>query len=302
MLKGKDLLTLIDYSPKEIKEIIDLGIKVKKNPKKYQNALKQKTLAMLFMKTSTRTRLSFEAGMTQLGGHAIYLDWRTTNLTKGRLEEEIRCIDRYVDIIMARVYKHEEIQAIAKAADKPVINALCDLFHPCQALADFMTIIEKKKRAKGLKVAFVGDGNNVCNSLTVCGAKLGAKIAIGTPKGYEPLQRAIEEAKRHSEVMLYNSAQDAVRDADVVYTDTWVSMGQEEETEKRLKVFPAFQVNSGLMALAKKDALFMHCLPAHVGQEVTEDVLYSKNSVVFDQAENRMHVQKALMLKLLGKA
>ncbi|MEM4663141.1 MAG: ornithine carbamoyltransferase [Candidatus Diapherotrites archaeon] len=301
-MEGRDLLTLMEYKPNEIKQIIELGIKVKRNPKRYQNALKQKTLAMLFMKTSTRTRISFEAGMTKLGGHAIYLDWRTTNLTKGRLEEEIRCIDRYVDIIMARVYKHEEIQAIAKAAEKPVINGLCDLFHPCQALADFMTIIEKKKTAKGLKVAFVGDGNNVCNSLAICGARLGAKIAIATPKGYEPLKAAIDDARNYSEVLLYNSPEEAVKDADVVYTDTWVSMGQEEETEKRLKIFPPYQVNAKLMGFAKKDALFMHCLPAHIGQEVTEDVIYSKNSVVFDQAENRMHVQNALMLKLLGKA
>jgi len=302
MLKGRDLISLMEYKPKEIKQIIDLGIKVKKKPKRYSNSLRQKTLAMIFAKTSTRTRVSFEAGMTQLGGHAIYLDWRTTNLTKGRIEEEIRCIERYVDIIMARVYKHDEIKAIAEASKKPVINALCDLFHPCQALADLMTIREKKGKTKGIKIAYVGDGNNVCNSLAICGAKLGAEISIGTPKGYEPLKIAIDDAKAYSKVTLYNSAEEAVKDADVVYTDTWVSMGQEEETEKRLKIFPPFQVNPRLMSLAKRDALFMHCLPAHVGQEVTEEVLYSPNSVVFDQAENRMHVQKALMLLLLGKA
>ncbi len=301
MLKGRDLLTLIDYKPDEIKEIIELGIEVKKNPEKYCNALKHKTLAMLFMKTSTRTRISFEAGMTQLGGHAIYLDWRTTNLTRGRLEEEIRCIDRYVDIIMARVYKHEEIKAIAEAAEKPVINGLCNLFHPCQALADLMTIIEHKGNAN-VKIAYVGDGNNVCNSLMICGAKLGAEISIGVPKGYEPLERAVGEAKKYSEVSICNTAEEAVKDADVVYTDTWVSMGQEAETEKRLKIFPPFQLNMKLLKLAKPDALVMHCLPAHIGQEITADVIYSKNSVIFDQAENRMHVQKALMLKLLGKA
>ena len=302
MLKGRDLLTLIDYTPVEIEEIIDFGIEVKKRPERYYDSLKHKTLAMLFAKTSTRTRTSFEAGMTQLGGHAIFLDWRATNLTKGRLEEEIRCIDRYVDIIMARVYKHEEIQAIAQAAEKPVINALCNLFHPCQALADLMTVKEHKGRTAGLKIAYVGDGNNVCNSLMVCGAKLHAKISIGTPKGYEPLERAVKEARKYSEVNLYNSAEEAVKDADVVYTDTWVSMGQEEETKKRLKVFPPFQVNSKLMELAKPDALVMHCLPAHIGQEITADVIYSKNSVIFDRAENRMHAQKALMLKFLGKA
>jgi len=301
-LKGRDLLTLIDYTPAEIEDIVDFGIEVKKNPEKYCDSLKYKTLAMLFAKTSTRTRTSFEAGMTQLGGHAIFLDWRATNLTKGRLEEEIRCIDRYVDIIMARVYKHEEIQAIAEAAEKPVINALCDLFHPCQALADLMTIKEHKGKPSKLKIAYVGDGNNVCNSLMVCGAKLGAKISIGTPKGYEPLERAVEEARKYAEVNLYNTAEEAVKGADVVYTDTWVSMGQEAETEKRLKIFPPFQLNEKLLKLAKPDALVMHCLPAHIGQEITADVIYSKNSVIFDQAENRMHVQKALMLKLLGEA
>jgi ornithine carbamoyltransferase len=300
--REEDLLTLMQWSPETILKVLKLADDVKAHPERYHDALAHKTLAMIFQKTSTRTRISFEAGMAQLGGHAIYLDWRTTNLTKGRLDEEIRCIERYCDVIMARVYKHEDVVAMADAAEVPVINALCDKFHPCQILADLQTIKEKKGVWKGLKIAFVGDGNNVCNSLIVGGTKVGAEVCVGTAEGYEPLQQVVEHARKYGEVEVVYDPVEAVQDADVVYTDVWVSMGQEEEYEKRMKAFgERYQVNSKLMGHAKDDAIFMHCLPAMVGKEVTEEVLYSKHSVIFDQAENRMHAQKALLLKLLGK-
>ncbi len=283
-----DLLTLKDWSEKDILYIIDKAIEIKKNPQKYENSLKGKTLVMLFEKTSTRTRLSFEVGMTQLGGHAIFVDWKTSQLGKADLKDEIRCIDRYADIIMARVYKQESVDTMAKYSDKPVINGLSDTSHPCQILADLMTIKEKLGKLKGLKLAYIGDGNNVCNSLIVGCKKVGMKIAVAAPKGYEPLEKPD---------LLTTDPKQAAKDADVIYTDTWVSMGQEAEKEKRLKIFPPYQITKKLLG----KALFMHCLPAYRGYEVTDEVIDSKQSIVFDQAENRLHAQKAIMLKLLGK-
>lgn len=283
-----DLLTLKDWKKEDILYIIDKAIAIKKNPRKYFGVLKGKTLAMLFEKASTRTRISFEAGMTQLGGHAIFIDWETTQLGKADLKDEIQCIDRYVDIIMARVYNHEDIEKMAKYAEKPVINALSDKYHPCQILGDLVTIKEKLGKLDGLKLAYVGDGNNVCNSLIIGCKKVGIKIAVATPKGYGPLEKPD---------LLTNNPKEAVKDADVVYTDTWISMGQEEEKKKRMKIFPPYQVNKKLLG----KALFMHCLPAYRGYEVTDDVLDSKQSIVFEQAENRLHAQKAIILKLMGK-
>ena len=288
----KHLLTLKDYSGDWIDGMIDKAIKIKSNSGKYGNILKNKTLVMLFEKASTRTRCSFEAGMTQLGGHAIFLDWETTQLKKASLKDEIRCIEKYSDVIMARVFKHETLMEMAKYMEKPLINALSDLYHPCQTVSDLMTIKEKKGKLNGLKLAYVGDGNNVCNSLIVGCKKVGMKIAVATPKGYEPKEKPD---------LLTQDPKEAVKDADIVYTDTWVSMGQEDEAEKRKKIFYPYQINKELMKLAKKDALFMHCLPAYRGCEVTDDVIDSKQSVVFEQAENRMHAQKAVILKLLGK-
>ncbi len=288
----KHLLTLKEYSGEWINEVIGKAIKIKSNIGKYSDILKNKTLVMLFEKTSTRTRCSFEAGMTQLGGHAIFLDWKMTQLKKASLKDEIRCIEKYSDIIMARVFKHETLVEMAKYMEKPLINALSDLYHPCQIISDLMTIKEKKGKLNGLKLAYVGDGNNVCNSLIIGCKKVGMKIAVATPKGYEP---------KEEPDLLTQNPKEAVKDADIVYTDTWVSMGQEEEAEKRKKIFSPYQVNKELMKSAKKDALFMHCLPAYRGYEVTNDVIDSKQSVVFEQAENRMHAQKAIILKLLGK-
>ncbi len=283
-----DLLTLKDWSKEDILNTIDEALLIKKNLDKYSHVLKGKTLAMLFEKTSTRTRISFEAGMTQLGGHAMFIDFRTTQLGKADLKDEIRCMDRYVDIIMARVYKHDDLERMAEYAEKPVINGLSDRYHPCQILADLLTIREKFGKLEGLKLAYVGDGNNVCNSLIVGCKKVGIKINVATPKGYEPLEKPD---------LLTTDPKEAVKYANVVYTDTWVSMGQEKEKEKRLKVFPPYQVNKELLG----KALFMHCLPAYRGYEVTDEVLDSKQSIVFDQAENRLHVQKAVILKLMGK-
>lgn len=283
-----DLLTLKDWKKEDIIYIIDKAIHIKKNPKKYSDLLKGKTLAMLFEKKSTRTRISFEVGMAQLGGHALFIDWETTQLGKANLKDEIKCIDRYVDIIMARVYKHEDIELMAKTAGKPVINALSDKYHPCQILADLMTLKEKFGKLNGLKLAYIGDGNNVCNSLIVGCKKAGIKINVAAPKGYEPLEKPD---------LLTDDVKEAAKDVDVIYTDTWISMGQEEEKKKRLKVFPPYQVNKKVLG----KALFMHCLPAYRSYEVTDEVIDSKQSIVFDQAENRLHAQKAVILKLMGK-
>jgi len=282
------LLNLKSLSKKQIEEIIDLGIKLKKSHNKYYDSLKNRILVMLFEKNSTRTRISFEAGMAQLGGHAIYLDWNTTQLKKAALKDETKCIARYADIIMARVYKHETIQEIAKNSSKPVINGLCDKYHPCQALADLMTIKEKFGKLQGLKLAYIGDGNNVCNSLIVGCQKVGIKVSVAAPKGYEPLEKPD---------MLTQDPEEAAKDADIIYTDSWISMGQEQESKKRLKVFPKYQVNKKILG----KALFMHCLPAYRGYEVTDDVIDSEQSIVYDQAENRLHAQKALMLIMLNK-
>lgn len=282
------LLTLKNWSKEDIIHIIDEAILIKEDPEKYYKVLKGKTLAMLFEKKSTRTRVSFESGMTQLGGHALFIDWKTTQLGKADLKDEIKCIDRYVDIIMARVYKHKDIEIMAKYAEKPVINALSDKYHPCQILADLMTIKEKFGNFNNLKLAYVGDGNNVCNSLIIGCKKLGIKINVATPKGYEPKEKSD---------LLTNDPKKAAKDANILYTDTWISMGQEEEKKKRLKIFPPYQVNKKLLG----KALFMHCLPACRGYEVTDDVIDSKQSIVFDQAENRLHAQKAVILKLMGK-
>ncbi|MBN2067142.1 MAG: ornithine carbamoyltransferase [Candidatus Diapherotrites archaeon] len=297
-----NLLKLLDWDSSRISEIIELASEVKETPENYSKGLEGKTLAMLFQKTSTRTRASFEAGMTQLGGHAIYLDWRATNFTLGTIQDEVKCLGQYVDIIMARVFRHEDIEAISGASSRPVINGLCNLWHPCQALGDLLTLKEKKGSLKGLKLAYVGDGNNVCNSLIVGCSKLGVHVSAATPKQYKPLQDAASFGENSGNYSWAESPAAAVKDADAVYTDTWVSMGQEQETKDRERVFPPYQVNGKLMALAKKDAIFMHCLPAHRNREVADSVIDSKQSVVFDQAGNRLHVQKAVLLKLLGKA
>lgn len=298
----RDLLTIKDLDKDEIVSLLDLADDVKNSPDKYSNSLKGKTIALLFEKTSTRTRISFEVGMYQLGGHAIYLDWRTTNIQLGALPDEIRCIGDYVDLIMARVYEHEKLIIMRKASQVPIINGLSDLYHPCQILSDLMTIRENLGNFDDIKIAFVGDGNNVCNSLIIGCVKMGIPISVATPEEYRPTQEVIkwvESEHRKDLLKILNDPKEAVKDTDAIYTDTFVSMGEEKQSEKKLNLLMPFQVNKELIACAEKNPYIMHCLPAHRGVEITDDILDSKKSIVFQQAQNRLHLQKALMLKIL---
>lgn len=300
-LKTKDLLTLNELSKKEIEEILSTAIKLKKDLKSgiYKPLLKNKALAMIFQKPSTRTRVSFETGMYQLGGHALNLSSEELQLTRGEtIGDTAKTLSRYVDIIMARVYSHDEVEILAKSATVPVINGLSDSFHPCQILADLMTIKEKKKKLTGLKLAWIGDGNNVCNSMIYGCVKTGIDISIATPKGYEPDQNVVKESKKLGEVQLLHDPVLAVNNADVVVTDTFVSI-HHQATDRTKDFLPKFQVNSSLMKKAKTDAIFLHCLPAKRGQEVTSSVIDGSQSAVWDEAENRLHAQKSLMISLL---
>ncbi|MBI3253498.1 MAG: ornithine carbamoyltransferase [Nitrosopumilales archaeon] len=299
-LKTKNILTLRELDKKELADILELAIKLKKEHKKGNDTplLKNKTLAMIFQKPSTRTRVSFEAGMFQLGGYALNLSSNDLQLSRGEtIGDTAKTLSRYVNAILARVYEHETIEELAKNATVPVINGLSNSFHPCQILADLMTIKEKKKKLAGLRIAWIGDGNNVCNSLVYGCAKSDINIAIATPKGFEPNQQVVKESKKHVEILLTNDPSLAVKNADVVMTDTFVSIHNDQ---KRIKKFlPKFQVNSSLMKKAKKDAIFLHCLPAKRGQEVTAEVIDGPQSVVWDETENRLHTQKALLVSLL---
>ena len=299
-LKTKNILTLRELDKKELAEILELAIKLKKEHKKGKNPplLENKTLAMIFQKPSTRTRVSFETGMFQLGGYALNLSSNDLQLSRGEsIGDTAKTLSRYVNAILARVYEHETIEELAKNATVPVINGLSNSFHPCQILADLMTIKEKKKTLAGLKIAWIGDGNNVCNSLIYGCAKSGINIEIATPKGFEPNKQVVKESKKHVEILLTNDPSSAVKNADVVMTDTFVSIHNDQ---KRIKKFlPKFQVNSSLMKKAKKDAIFLHCLPAKRGQEVTAQVIDGPQSVVWDETENRLHTQKALLVSLL---
>jgi ornithine carbamoyltransferase len=300
-LKTKNLLTLNELDKKEIEEIINNAIKLKKDLKAgiSKPLLKNKTLAMIFQKPSTRTRVSFETGMYQLGGHALNMSSEELQLARGEtIEDTAKTLSRYVDIIMARVYSHEEIEILAKSATVPVINGLSDSFHPCQILADLMTIKEKKKKLSDLKLAWIGDGNNVCNSMIYGCAKTGIDISIATPKGYEPSQKVVKESKKLGQVQLLHDPVLAVNNADVVVTDTFVSI-HHQATDRAKDFLPKFQVNSSLMKKAKSNAIFLHCLPAKRGQEVTSSVIDGSQSVVWDEAENRLHAQKSLMISLL---
>ncbi len=300
-----DFLSIHDISVYEFSEILDLAEKIKEKPRAFQNKLTQKVLAMIFEKPSLRTRMTFEVGMLQLGGEAIYLS--PSDIRMGTRESTLdvgKNLERWVDGIMIRTFGHTIAIDLADASRIPVFNALTDLLHPCQAMADFFTLREKKGALAGLKLAYVGDGNNVCHSLLLASAKAGSRIAIATPPGYEPNLHILELAKEDGKdtgfiYELTEDPQEAVTDADAIYTDVWASMGQETEKDKRLKIFMPYQVTSTLMDSAKSDVIFMHCLPAHRGEEVTEEVIDSKRSVVYDQAENRLHAQKAILLKLL---
>lgn len=301
----KDFISIQDLTDGAIKDIFLLTDKIKSKPGDFKSELEGQTLALIFQKPSNRTRVSFEVGMTQLGGHSIYLGPDDIKLGVREATKDVAAVlSRYVDGIVARTFSHKDIIELADNSRVPVINGLSDLLHPCQAMADVYTIREKIK-SKKIKVAFVGDGNNVLHSLLHCCAKVGIDVSIATPKGYEPKKEIVKEAeseaaKSGSKIIFSNNPKEAAKDADVIYTDVWTSMGQESQREKRLKAFEGFQVNSGLVSLAKKNCLVMHCLPAHRGEEITDEVLDGPNSIVIDEAENRLHVQKAILLKLLG--
>ena len=301
-LKTKDLLTVDEISSKEFLELIDFSIKLKKENKtvKEKLLLKNKTLAMLFEKPSTRTRVSFEIGMLQLGGHTVNLSLNEMQHSRGEsVEDTAKTLSRYVDAIVARVYEHSFIEKLAKHATVPVINGLSNSYHPCQTLADLMTIKEHKKKFKDLKIAWIGDGNNVCNSLIFGCSKTQTQIAIATPKGFEPNPEVVKKSSKYTVVDLTTDPKSAVKDADIVMTDTFTSI-HTSDPKRTEKFLPSFQVNQSLMEKAKNDAIFMHCLPAKRDQEVTSEVIDGSQSVVWDEAENRLHTQKALLLSLLS--
>jgi ornithine carbamoyltransferase len=306
-MKGRSLASLYDLTKEEIEEILKTSelLKLQLFRGEEHLLLKGKTLAMIFEKPSTRTRVSFEVGMFQLGGYALHLSVNDLQLGRGEtIGDTAQVLSRYVDGIMARVFAHQTILDLIKYSRVPVINGLSDFSHPCQGLADLFTIYEKRGRLSGLKLAYVGDGNNVAHSLFYGCSKVGISITLGCPKGYEPNPGVVSQAEKEAErtgtkVKVTNDPKEAVKGADIVYTDVWASMGKEKERGKRLKVFKPYQVNAKLAKEAKEDYIFMHCLPAHRGEEVTDEVADSGNSVIFDQAENRLHTQKALLALIM---
>lgn len=307
-LKGKDLLTLLDYTSQEVQDLISLATQLKKLTKegKCPRLLEGKTLGMIFEKSSTRTRVSFEVGMQQLGGYGMYMNARDMQIGRGEpISDTGRVLSGYLDGIMIRANSHEMVKELAEHASIPVINGLTDIFHPCQALADLETIAENKGELKGLKVAYVGDGNNVAHSLVIACAHVGMDVAVATPVGYECDPAIIEKARdialvNGSEILITTNPVEAVKDADAVYADVWTSMGQEEETQQRLKDFKDYQINDELVAHAKADYMFLHCLPAHREEEVTSSVIDGPNSYIYEQAENRLHAQKAVLVSLMA--
>ncbi|MCS7120479.1 MAG: ornithine carbamoyltransferase [Nitrososphaerota archaeon] len=306
--RGRDFLTLQECTEEEIWKLLEATDTFKKKANRVGKLLHGFNIALLFQKPSTRTRLSFEVAIHQLGGNAIYLGWSESQLGRGEtIADTARVLSRYVDGLVMRVHKHSDLEEMAKYALIPVINALSDLHHPCQAIADLYTIWEKHGSLKGLKLAYVGDGNNVCNSLLIACSKVGINISVACPKNFEPdptvLKWALENARLSgSEVRLVRDPVEAVKDADIVYTDTFVSMGDEAEREERLRVFiPKYQVTSALLEKASDQVLFMHCLPAHRMEEVTDEVIDGPRSIVWDQAENRLHSSKAIFAYVLGK-
>lgn len=306
-INKKDLVSLYDLTVEEMYTIFKLTeiLKIENLSNKAHHLLKGKTLGMIFQKPSTRTRVSFEVGIYQLGGTALYLSGNDLQLNRGEsIADTARTLSRYVDGIMARVFSHDDIINLAKYSSVPVINGLSDFSHPCQGLTDFYSIYEKKRGFSNLKLAYIGDGNNVAHSLIFGTAKLGINISLACPAGYEPNPDVLEKAKKDaynsgSFIQVTHDPEESVKLADIIYTDVWTSMGQEKEKEQRLALFKAYQVNSEFVKKAKPDYLFMHCLPAHRGEEVTDEIIDNKNSIVFDQAENRLHVQKAIMALLM---
>ena len=303
-LKGRSFTRVADWSRDELESVLDFAddLKQRQLRREEHHLLPGRTLAMIFQKPSTRTRVSFEVGMTQLGGHALYLAAGDLQLGRGEtLKDTATVLSRYVDGIMIRTFDQDDVEELATHASIPVINGLTDISHPCQALADVMTIRERLGRIEGVRVAYLGDGNNVCASLMVACAKLGAPFVAASPEGYEVWPEAVELAREAGgEVELTNDPRAAVEGADVLYTDVWTSMGQEEERERRLRDLAGFGIDAELVALANDDAIVLHCLPAHYGEEITEDVLYGPRSAVWDEAENRLHAQKALLALVIS--
>ena len=303
-LKGRHFTRVADWSREELLTALDLAddLKERQQRREEHHLLRGRTLAMIFQKPSTRTRVSFEVGMAQLGGHALYLAASDLQLGRGEtLRDTATVLSRYVDGIMIRTFAQDDVEELAHHASVPVINGLTDSAHPCQALADVMTIRERLGRLEGVRVAYLGDGNNVCASLMVACAKLGADFVAATPEGYEPDEGAVETAREAGgSVELMHSPRKAARDADVLYTDVWTSMGQEDERARRLRDLAGFGIDADLVQLAGDDAIVLHCLPAHYGEEITEEVLYGPHSAVWDEAENRLHTQKALLALVIA--
>ncbi len=307
-LRGRDFIVLADYTPEELRYLIDLAIELKqiqKSGRRFQ-PLAGKSLGMIFEKSSTRTRVSFEVGMYQLGGQALFLSRNDLQIGRGEtIWDTAQTMSRYLDGIMIRTFAHKTVIELARGATVPVINGLTDLAHPCQAMADYQVILEKKGHLQGLKIAYIGDGNNMVHSLMMGAAKFGMHMSVATPEGYEPDRDVAEmcyeqAAQTGSSLKVMHDPREAVTDADVIYTDVWASMGQEEEHAQRVQAFKNYQVNDELVKHAKSDFLFMHCLPAHRGEEVSESVIDGKHSIIFDQAENRLHAQKAILAALMG--
>jgi ornithine carbamoyltransferase len=301
-----DLLTGTEWGPAQVRELFHLAADIKVRPDRYRGALAGKFLALIFEKPSLRTRVTFEVGISSLGGSSVFLDHTSTRLgERESIQDVARNLERWVQGIVARVFSQDSLDQLASNARIPVINALSDRWHPCQALADFFTLEERFSSLRGLKLAYVGDGNNVCHSLLTIGARLGAHIRVASPAGFEPDAAIVAEAKRvardtRGKIEILSSPAEACAGAQAIYTDVWASMGQEQEAAAREVAFSGYQVNEELLAVASPDAVFLHCLPAHRGSEVTSGVIDSPCSIVFDQAENRLHVQKAILLMLLN--
>ena len=300
----KHLLKLMDWSQKEINEVLNLADQLKFEKKNgiEHHHLKGKTLGMIFSKSSTRTRVSFEVGMYDLGGSALFLSARDLQIGRGEpVEDTARVLSRYLDGIMIRTFEQKEVEDLAKYGQIPIINGLTDYCHPCQVLADLMTIREHKGACAGNKLCYIGDGNNMTNSLIVGGIKMGMEVSVACPKGYEPDAEIMEWAKQNGKFTCTDNVFEAAKNADVLYTDVWASMGQESEAEERKKIFKGYQINAEVMAVAHEKAMVMHCLPAHREEEITAEVFEAHANEIFDEAENRLHAQKAVLVKCLGK-
>lgn len=306
-MSHKDFIEVIDYTAEEIRQIFETARDMKANPAKYRDALAGQTLAMIFEKSSTRTRVSFEVGMYQLGGHALFLSARDIQLGRGEpINDTARVLSRYVNGIMARTFAHKTVTDLAQFATVPVVNGLTDLTHPCQSMTDYFTAWEHLGELKGRKLAYIGDGNNMAHSLLLAGPKVGMHVAVATPPDYACNEEIVAQARRDAAaagttITITNSIDEAVAGADVVETDVWASMGQEEEAQKRQRDFAGWQVDDRVMSLADQGAIFMHCLPAHRGEEVAAAVIDSDRSVIYDEAENRLHVQKAILYTLMKR-